>query len=65
MDGENLIAELLDTIEFAEGVLIDAFDSEDGADVEAARAVAQMCSDVLVSYGRTSALVEIAKIRET
>ncbi len=58
---ETEIVDLLDTLEFAEGALLDAFNSEDGLDGEAAREVAIMCSDLLIKHGRVSVYVEAGK----
>lgn len=51
--------ELLDVIEFCEGALFDYLGR--GLDIESARRIAQQCSDVLVTNGRTSLLGESSK----
>lgn len=59
------IDELLDVIEFSEGAMMDYVASEEGLDVETARRIAFMCSDVLVKHGRTSVIVESNKQPES
>lgn len=57
------IDKLLDALEFAEGALLDAFNSEDGLDGQDARQLALLCSELLVKHDRVSAYVEAGKAR--
>jgi hypothetical protein len=53
--------ELLDTLEFCEGALLDYVASEDGLEIEAARRILGMCSDQLIKHNRTSIWAEKGK----